>query len=218
MAVANLNNEPTQIITGNDNVVIVDNFQSIRGGRTLDTTGFAPTVINAGHVIIQQTSNKEYKPMPVTGSGAILSLGNITGGSSYTNGTYTGVALTGGSGSGATANITVSGGAVTAVSIVNKGAGYAANDSLSAAAAGIGGTGSGFSVPVTVIDSLASAYAALPGGHTYAGILIATIPTAKPFAGIMVRGTVNPAAAPYPMTSILSAVKTALPLIDFRED
>lgn len=63
-----------------------------------------------------------------------------------------------------------------------------------------------------------AAYAALPADHTYAGVNVATIPTAKAFAGIMVRGTVNPAASAYTITSILSAVKTALPLIRFEQD
>lgn len=81
-------------------------------------------------------------------NGMVGLLGAITGGSSYTNGTYGGVALTGGSGSGATANITVSGGIVTAVAILNPGVQYVVSDVLSAAAANIGGTGSGFSVPV----------------------------------------------------------------------
>jgi hypothetical protein len=76
--------------------------------------------------------------------------------------------------------------------------------------------GSGFSV--LVATTAAAAYTALPGGHAYAGILIASILTKKPFAGILVRGTVNPAAAPYPMDAILDDVKAALPLIDFRED
>lgn len=62
------------------------------------------------------------------------------------------------------------------------------------------------------------AYGTLPADHTYAGVLVATIQTAKPFAGIMVRGTVNPAASAYTITSILSAVKTALPLIRFEQD
>ena len=136
MAQANLANESQEIITGNDNIVIVDVFQTIRGGRTLDVTGFTPEVIKAGHVIIKQTSNGEYKPMPV----------DLT------------------------------------------------------------------------TDPKNPAYAALPAGHTYAGILIQSLLTKRPMAGILVRGTVNPAAAPYPMNTILSAVKTALPLIDFRED
>lgn len=68
------------------------------------------------------------------------------------------------------------------------------------------------------VNSGATAYAALPADHSYAGVLRASILTKKPFAGILTQGTVNPAAAPFPMTSILSAVKTALPLIDFRED
>lgn len=132
MAVANLNDERQEVITGNDNIVIVDNFQSIRGGRTLDVTDYPKDVLNAGHVIVKETANNEYKPMPLNEDG--------------------------------------------------------------------------------------DAYAALPEGHVYAGILINTIRKKRPFAGIMVRGTVNPAAAPFPMTGILAAVKTALPLIDFRED
>jgi hypothetical protein len=132
MAVANLNDERQEVITGNDNIVIVDNFQSIRGGRTLDVADYPKDVLNAGHVIIRETASKEYKPMPLNEEG--------------------------------------------------------------------------------------NAYAALPEDHVYAGILINTIRKKRPFAGIMVRGTVNPAAAPFPMTGILAAVKTALPLIDFRED
>jgi hypothetical protein len=211
MAVADLTNEPQEVITGNDNVVIVDIFQSVRGGHTLDVTGFTPEVIKAGHVIIKD-DNDEYKPMPVTGNNAISTLGAVVGGSGYANGTYNNVALTGGSGSGATANITVAGGVVTAVTVANAGSGYKASDNLTAAIAG----GSGFSVPVATVA--AAAYGTLPANHVYAGILIASIPTKKPFAGILVRGTVNPAAAPYPMGGILAAVKTALPLIDFRED
>ncbi|MGE5149907.1 MAG: arabinofuranosidase catalytic domain-containing protein [Rhodospirillaceae bacterium] len=81
----------------------------------------------------------------------IGSLGAITGGSGYTDGTYTAVPLTGGTGSGALATITVSGGAVTAVRITYQGRRYTAADALSAAAANLGGAGSGFSVPVATI-------------------------------------------------------------------
>jgi hypothetical protein len=212
MAVVDLTNEAQEVLTGNDNVVIVDNFQSIRGGRTLDVTGFTPEVINAGHVIIKETATGEYKPMPLTNDKAIATLGAITGGSGYTNGTYNGVSLQGGSGSGATANITVAGNVVTAVEIANGGSGYQAGDALTATITG----GTGFSVLAATTASVA--YAALPSGHAYAGILIASILAKKPMAGILVRGTVNPAAAPYPMDTILADVKAALPLIDFRED
>lgn len=86
-------------------------------------------------------------------AGIITTLGSVTAGSSYTDGTYNNVSLTGGSGSGATANITVASNAVTSVTIVNGGSGYEVSDSLSALAASIGGTGSGFAVPVTAVKS-----------------------------------------------------------------
>ncbi len=102
---------------------------------------------NTAKKLLGGTGNP-YRPL-----GAILTFGAITGGSSYTNGFYENVPLTGGAGTGATANITVSGGAVTAVEIVLPGTGYAAANSLSAAAANIGGTGSGFAVPVGTVQT-----------------------------------------------------------------
>jgi hypothetical protein len=53
-------------------------------------------------------------------------------GSGYTNGTYLLKALTGGTGTGATANITVAGGVVTACTISARGTGYTVGDFLSA--------------------------------------------------------------------------------------
>lgn len=85
--------------------------------------------------------------------GSILTLGTIVGGTLYTDGTYTNVSLTGGSGSGAKATIVVAGNTVTTVTITTGGSYYVAGDSLSATAASIGGTGSGFSVPVATVDS-----------------------------------------------------------------
>ncbi len=84
--------------------------------------------------------------------GNIASLDWITAGSAYTAGTYTNVPLTGGSGTGATADITVgSGGFVTAAVINNPGINYTWWDSLTAAAANIGGTGSGFATVVSTL-------------------------------------------------------------------
>jgi hypothetical protein len=94
-----------------------------------------------------------YYPVSIV-QGAISSYNTPTGGSSYTNGVYPNVPLTGGQGSGATATITVSGQAVTSVVINNGGQFYAVNDSLTAASSYIGGTGSGFSVTVRLIDNL----------------------------------------------------------------
>ena len=85
--------------------------------------------------------------------GPILTTGTLVGGSAYTNGTYTVVALTGGSGSGAKATIVVSGAAVTSVTITTAGNGYIVGDTLSALAASIGGTGSGFSVKAATVGS-----------------------------------------------------------------
>lgn len=93
-------------------------------------------------------------PKPV---GAVLTLGTLTGGSSYTNGFYENVALSvnTGTGSGARANITISGGAVTAVELTSLGSGYAGTQELTAAAALVGGTGSGWKVVISTVVSSA---------------------------------------------------------------
>ena len=90
-------------------------------------------------------------------SSNIKTLGAITGGTLYTNGTYTNVGLTGGSGFNAKATIVVAGATVTSVTITARGANYIVGDVLSATAASIGGTGSGFSIPVTAIYAQAVA-------------------------------------------------------------
>jgi hypothetical protein len=86
--------------------------------------------------------------------GQLSTLGAITGGSSYVNGTYANVPLTGGSGAAATATIVVSGGVVTSATVTGAGSGYVVGNTLSASSANIGGAGSSFSVPVsTVLNS-----------------------------------------------------------------
>jgi hypothetical protein len=82
---------------------------------------------------------------------SIKTLGAITGGAGYVNGTYTNVTLTGGSGSGAKATVTVTGGNVTAVTLTSRGAGYQVGNALSASNTELGGSGAGFSIPVTVL-------------------------------------------------------------------
>lgn len=117
----------SSVDTSKDCIVIIDCLENIRGGETLDATGITEDVLNAGHIIIEETSSGTLKPMPVSGA----------------------------------------------------------------------------------------AYDSLPAGHTYKGVLVASILTAKPFASIMVRGSVNEVASPYPL---VAAMKTALTLIRFTKD
>jgi hypothetical protein len=81
-------------------------------------------------------------------TGHILTVGTRVNGSGYTNGTYSNVALVGGTGTGATANITVSGGAVTAASLQRGGNWYTVGDVLTC---DLIGPGTLFALPVATI-------------------------------------------------------------------
>ena len=120
---------------------------------------------NSGFGIYTLTNNTTASNLTAIGYQAlynnttnVATLGSITGGSGYTNGTYTGVVMTLSSGSSAitypTATIVVSGGAVTSVTLTSNGVGFKDTTTvLTAPAASIGGTGSGFSVPVATLAS-----------------------------------------------------------------
>jgi hypothetical protein len=98
--------------------------------------------------------------------GPISTLGTITGGTGYINGTYTNVPLTGGTGSGALATVTITNNAVSNVVVTTPGVGYAVNDVLTTSnvylgigdlnqtvnAGGEGGLGSGFEVVVSAVS------------------------------------------------------------------
>jgi len=77
---------------------------------------------------------------------------SYVGGTLYTNGTYLAQPLTGGAGTGATADIVVAGGIVTSVTIVNRGSGYVAGNTLSAALP----VGSGFLLTVNTLMNFTS--------------------------------------------------------------
>lgn len=83
-------------------------------------------------------------------SSSIKTLGSITAGSGYVDGSYTNIPFTTGSGANAAANIGVTGGVVTTVTITNRGAAYQVGDVLEVDDADLGG-GSGFSIPVTAL-------------------------------------------------------------------
>ena len=65
------------------------------------------------------------------------------------------------------------------------------------------------------VNGTADAYGNLPAGHTFKGVVVASILTSKPLASIMVRGSVNKNASVIAPTA---AAITALPLITFTND
>jgi uncharacterized repeat protein (TIGR02543 family) len=90
----------------------------------------------------------------------ISTLGTITGGSGYTNGTYSNVRMTLQSGTSPStfplADIVVSGGHVTSVTLtgygIDRGVGANTSTVLTAPNSSLGGSGSGFSIPVTSLS------------------------------------------------------------------
>ena len=109
------------------------------------------------------TENLVYLKAPTTSVwgytlNGVTAFSTLVGGSSYTNGTYTNVVITGGTGSGARATIVVSSAQVTSVTITTAGNGYVVGNVLSANAANIGGTGSGFAFTVTQVSGSRPVY------------------------------------------------------------
>ena len=90
---------------------------------------------------------------PTIVQGQISSTNTLVQGSLYTDGVYQNVSLTGGSGSGAYADLVVSGGKVTSVSLRFGGNFYVVGDILSVASTSIGSSGSGFSITVAAISN-----------------------------------------------------------------
>lgn len=125
--------------------------------------------------------------------GPLNAVSITTGGSSYYDKTSTSVPLTGGTGSGAEATLVVSGGAVTTLTLTQKGSGYKVGDVLSAdlssdgpvtgvgigikgqylvdgtysAQATSGGEGTGLTLNVTVSGGVATAASVAAGGSSY---------------------------------------------------
>lgn len=94
-----------------------------------------------------------YYPLSIVQGAVTIGTGSITPGSGYANGVYSNVSLTGGSGFGARANITVAGNVVTSCAINSMGNFYAVGDVLTASSAYLGGVGSGFQLTLTSVDN-----------------------------------------------------------------
>jgi len=129
-------------------------------------TGAIRSVITAADSL-SQAEFIEYRSGVIT---AVNNLTGLTGGSGYTNGTYSRVPLTNvtGSGVGALADITVSSGAVTNVDVVFGGAGYSStggSNALSASNTYLGGAGSSFQITISAVEK--RVYTNLVGGQTF---------------------------------------------------
>lgn len=72
-------------------------------------------------------------------------------------------------------------------------------------------------MPLPLVET-GDAYAEVPEGATFAGVLYRTIKAAKGDASIMFDGEVNIEAVPYPMDAFLEDFKAALPNIIFVKD
>jgi len=138
-----------------------------------------------------------------------IATGTLTaGGSLYTNNTYYGVALTGGTGTGAYATITVAGGAVTTVTVTGtKGNAYTAGNVLSATAASIGGTGSGFTWTVSTVTTPTGSFTDSAGNHFQIVVDEGNFVNAKQFGAV---GDWTRSGGDAPATNNFAAVQNML--------
>lgn len=119
------------------------------------------SAINELSLILGPTPNANYNAElhyfyypPTIVQGQISLIAITTVGSLYVPGVYKEVALTGGSGSGATATIVVnSSGSVSSITLNNGGQFYVVGDIVSAATSSLGGAGSGFTATVTALSN-----------------------------------------------------------------
>jgi hypothetical protein len=88
-----------------------------------------------------------YYPVSIV-QNAIIGFTSVTGGIDYITGVYNNIPLTGGQGSGAVANLVVSGGNISQVVLAQAGTAYIPGDVLTVNNTYLGGVGSGFSVTV----------------------------------------------------------------------
>ena len=149
----------TELVDGTDlNVVTnfyIDDSLAVHGsarrtsGDDLTVTGRIPGGV--GDVDILQLNAQG----AITVGGAIgrgIATVVQTSSDTYTDGVYEAMPVLGGSGKGATATVTVVGGEVTDVSLVNNGAGYAIGDTLRISAVSLGGASGDAPLTLEVTD------------------------------------------------------------------
>lgn len=164
---------------------------------------FYDNAFPTGNVFINPIPSSSYQislvlKMPIQQKTSI-SVGSITtAGALYTDGNYPAVALTGGSGAGATADITVTAGVITVVTLADPGQGYAVGDTLSVTAASVGGTGAGFTYTVNATVSNLDTEIILPDEYLEAihyNLCIRMVSfyqyTPNPVQGVLAKNALN---------------------------
>lgn len=68
------------------------------------------------------------------------------------------------------------------------------------------------------LNQAGTAYGSLPQGYVYEGVAKSTVRTSEPLVGVMYEGEVNDVASPFPVSSLLSDLKAALPELKFDHD
>lgn len=68
------------------------------------------------------------------------------------------------------------------------------------------------------VNSGGDGYDSLPGSHEYVGVCVATKSAKEPFVSVMHTGVVNDVAGPYPLDTIKTALKAAVPTLVFEHD
>ena len=126
--------------------------------------------------------------------GNVGTVGISTVGVGYSNGTFNNVPLytISGNGSGATANITISGNGVSAVSLASTGNGYRQGDLLGITTSSVAGTGNGALISVNTVPNIDTLYLTNMNGELFdTGDTISYYSgsTLVSMAGTIVRGT-----------------------------
>ena len=110
--------------TRNTTTIPLDRSITLASGKTYELTLIYP---EAG-VYLVDNSDASYSGQ--TFGGHANALDTLSGGSGYTNGSYTNIPTTGGTGQDLTVDVTVTSNAVSSISINNKGYGYTDNDDI----------------------------------------------------------------------------------------
>jgi len=144
----------------------------------------------------------------------------VTGGTGYTDGVYSDVKLTGGSGSGAKATIVVASGAVSSVIITDTGTGYADKDVLGVSTVNepLGSGGSGFELAVATADLTAATTNAAGAAIDKIDAAIQSISTARAEMGATQNRLAKTVEALQTTSTNMSAARSRIQDTDYAKE